>query len=366
VLIASRSGEIQNELTIRNTLLAQKIIPDLVTDIGDYYTYAYPTYVDFTQKLLTDNPDILRFKIYNPDEEEIFDTDTAGPTAISPQQPIPTNDSAVLKVFASKKNLNDIVTLNKQQAIRIIVPYIDKYGTFRMVIEFYFSLREVRQAVQQVIIFSIIMLLSATGVSVILTILLVNQITAPILRLTNAVSEIGKGNMNVTIDTHSQDEIGQLATAFNQMTKDLQQSHTKLESYSKDLENQVAKRTEELQRQMEEMQRLQKLTIDRELKMVELKKEIETLKRNPQPTIPSSAPEPPIVPPIISTPPSVTPPIAQISTAPVTQSSSDNSTPPQISATPKESTSPSIEVSQTAPSTPASPPDTNLQPEKIT
>lgn len=278
VLIQSRSREIQTELTTRNTLLAQTIIPDLVGDLANYLNYSYSTYVELAQKRLNTYQDILRFRIYNPSGEEIFDTDTMTESAGVSKTPTKTTDAIVLKTFESKKSFSDSVTYRGQQTLRIIIPYFDKYDTFRMVLEFYFSTNEIRRAIQQVIVFSAVILVIATGSSVILTVLLVNQFTAPILRLTEAAGEISKGNLDVAVDIHSDDEIGQLAATFNQMEKDLKQSHEKLQSYNKDLENQVAGRTKQLQEQMEEMQRLQKLTIDRELKMVELKKEIENLK----------------------------------------------------------------------------------------
>lgn len=53
----------------------------------------------------------------------------------------------------------------------------------------------------------------------------------------------------------------------------------KLADYTKDLELKVAERTEELTKRLEELETLNKTMIGRELKMVELKKEIENLKK---------------------------------------------------------------------------------------
>ncbi len=48
------------------------------------------------------------------------------------------------------------------------------------------------------------------------------RITKPITILSNAASEIGKGNLNPDIEVGSDDEIGRLASAFNIMTRELQ------------------------------------------------------------------------------------------------------------------------------------------------
>ena len=52
-----------------------------------------------------------------------------------------------------------------------------------------------------------------------------------------------------------------------------------LNELTENLEGQVESRTKELQRRVEELERFHKLTVDRELKMIELKKEIKRLKQ---------------------------------------------------------------------------------------
>jgi len=116
-------------------------------------------------------------------------------------------------------------------------------------------------------------------VTFILGSILARSISSPIIHLRDAALEIGKGNLDARIGIKTTDEIGQLAAAFNQMTIDLKNSKTKLEDYGKSLEKTVAERTEDLNQKIIEMERMNKLMVDRELKMVELKKEIEELKK---------------------------------------------------------------------------------------
>jgi len=53
----------------------------------------------------------------------------------------------------------------------------------------------------------------------------------------------------------------------------------KMKAYTKELTLEVAKRTEELEVRVKELERMNKMMIGRELKMVELKKEIESLRK---------------------------------------------------------------------------------------
>jgi len=63
----------------------------------------------------------------------------------------------------------------------------------------------------------------------------------PLISLTQGAKEFGKGKMDVIVNIKSKDEIGELATVFNQMTKQLNENYT-------ELENKVKERTKELER----------------------------------------------------------------------------------------------------------------------
>ncbi len=114
------------------------------------------------------------------------------------------------------------------------------------------------------------------------------RITKPIISLRNAAIEIGKGKLDTKIEIKTKDEIGELAAAFDQMTKDLQESRVELEKYSKELEKKVRERTKELESKMAELERFNKLAVGRELKMVELKKTIKKLEEQLKKTKPAS------------------------------------------------------------------------------
>lgn len=57
--------------------------------------------------------------------------------------------------------------------------------------------------------------------SVILAFFISRLISRPILKLTEAAAQIGKGSLDTMIEVHSRDEIGELAESFNKMANDL-------------------------------------------------------------------------------------------------------------------------------------------------
>jgi PAS domain S-box-containing protein len=63
--------------------------------------------------------------------------------------------------------------------------------------------------------------LLAIGMTLVLGILIANSIAGPILSLTEAAGVVGRGQLDVRLRVRSQDEVGDLAEAFNAMTEEL-------------------------------------------------------------------------------------------------------------------------------------------------
>jgi HAMP domain-containing protein len=145
--------------------------------------------------------------------------------------------------------------------------------------------------------------------------LLSKEITKPVKELTKGSEIISEGNLEYNIEVETKDEFGRLASSFNQMagslkkrdeelknfnkylesqvkerTKDLEEAKevleikvkartSELKELAENLDDKVKERTKELQRRVEELERFHRLTVGREMKMVELKKEKEELKK---------------------------------------------------------------------------------------
>jgi|AntAceMinimDraft_18_1070375.scaffolds.fasta_scaffold02594_7 nitrogen fixation/metabolism regulation signal transduction histidine kinase len=126
---------------------------------------------------------------------------------------------------------------------------------------------------------------------------LIKHLIGPIELFIKSTSEIAKGNLNYEIQIKSEDELGQLAKNFNQMTKSLKKSQKQLEETRDILEVKVKARTQELEEQAEgldeqvkirtielqerinELERFHKLTVGRELRMIELKQKIQEFEK---------------------------------------------------------------------------------------
>ena len=70
---------------------------------------------------------------------------------------------------------------------------------------------------------------------------------------------VASGNLDTEIEVKSQDEIGQLATAFNQMTVDLRDAQHELTEWSNLLESKLLEKTDELSRTQQQIAHMDKM-----------------------------------------------------------------------------------------------------------
>ena len=160
-----------------------------------------------------------------------------------------------------------------------------------------FSLKSVEETAKDILIRDVSVALGALSLTLIIILLILRSIVDPLKKMTAACEEVRRGNLDVKIPVITKTEIGELADTFNAMIKDLKESHAALEEAKGILEIKVQARTQELrelvgsqeeiiqertkeiQEKMKELERFNKLAVGRELKMIELKKEIERLKK---------------------------------------------------------------------------------------
>ncbi len=124
-------------------------------------------------------------------------------------------------------------------------------------------------------------------------------IVNPIKRITAVCEDVRRGDLDVKIQDQSLDtEIGELAETFSRMLEELRDSRRELEDakevlevkvaartqelevLAQNLEAQVDERTKDLQEKMKQLEKINQLAVGRELKMIELKKELKTFHAN--------------------------------------------------------------------------------------
>jgi len=82
-----------------------------------------------------------------------------------------------------------------------------------------------------------------TALAILLGLFITMSVSRPVARLAAATDEIGRGNLDVRLEVKSNDEIGELARAFNKMASDLKEVTTSRDAINK--ETNMRKQTEE-------------------------------------------------------------------------------------------------------------------------
>lgn len=94
------------------------------------------------------------------------------------------------------------------------------------------------------------------GLGFVLTLTLTRSITKPIFAVVKAAGQIAEGHYDVTVTVNTNDEVHQLADAFNRMTFQLQISQEEIREYQRGLEEKVSERTSQLEAASQESRRL--------------------------------------------------------------------------------------------------------------
>lgn len=177
--------------------------------------------------------------------------------------------------------------------IKTVTTYSGLYDT---IVQLGFSIQGIANNRQDIIIFLVSDILFFFLLAVCFFILF-KIIIKPLKELTELCGEMSKGRLITKPIESDIQEISHLTAAFNIMLANLKTQSGEIEKANenleikvgertKELENLTAKleekvtdRTKELQEKLKELEKFQNLAIGRELKMIEMKKEIEKLKK---------------------------------------------------------------------------------------
>ena len=97
----------------------------------------------------------------------------------------------------------------------------------------------IRSSLVNNIIVGVAILFFALGIGYLLSSRLQKVISEPILGLTGAAEQIGKGNLNYQVQVNSNDELGQLARSFNKMTEDLRRTTTSIDNLNQEIAERI-------------------------------------------------------------------------------------------------------------------------------
>lgn len=149
-----------------------------------------------------------------------------------------------------KENMS--VFLNREQNYGVVaVPF--EAGKKQWSLWLGFSMKQILE-IQRGALFSTAMVsvlaLLILGIFLYLNIV---HFTKPIDELLKGTESVAKGDLDYRLSIKSKDEMGELASSFNQMTKDLKISQEQIKRHAQELEQKVQERTKDLDEKVKEL-----------------------------------------------------------------------------------------------------------------
>jgi len=113
--------------------------------------------------------------------------------------------------------------------------------------------KEVFSPITHLRIFTIIMGCISAIVVIVIALIISKRVTRPIHELVKGTKKIARGDLDFKIPAKSKDEIGLLASSFNEMTSQLGESNKRLEDYAGNLKGMVDEKTKEIEKMLDEL-----------------------------------------------------------------------------------------------------------------
>jgi len=240
-------------------------VESLVINYINYYDSGFYQYIQIVDNLMSLNKNVKKIQVVDVNGKILFDSDEIVDGKFegffNGERSFEDNNS-IERAASSKAST---IINEKEKMIDIIQPYNEEWGRHDYSARYYVSLTSLDDMTNE-IIFTISIL---SGIFIIVSFFLIFIlfnwfITKPVGELIKGVRSMSEGEMGHTVKINSNDELGELSSAFNNMSIALKESQDKLKDYSENLEKQVAKRTKELDEKNKYLKEINKdLTIAR-------------------------------------------------------------------------------------------------------
>lgn len=144
------------------------------------------------------------------------------------------------------------------------------------------DMNEVLLPVRQIAVAILLFIGLSTFVIMLVSWLLAKTISSPLVELTAIAKKIGQGDLSVRFDSElfsTSDEVGILSKTLAASVANLKDLYGNLEKKVKERTEKLEQSQLELEKSLANSERISRLMTGRELKMIDLKKEIEKLKQ---------------------------------------------------------------------------------------
>lgn len=228
-----RNRQLRREVIDSSLSFAQLTVAPLCQGYDMYFSSGYYKFREIVSSLLAMGRYIERVQILDINGEIRFDSrEMESGIFMQRERPRVTDTALLERIKRLDTSWQEISLDEGGQRLEIIVPYIEEWGRHRLSVRYLASFEVLgqlfRNTLLQVLLLTMVFVLLGAG----LAYAAARQITEPLSRLTVAVREMGRGQLEQEVSVQTDDEIGELASNFNQMARQLKENLEALaESY---------------------------------------------------------------------------------------------------------------------------------------
>ncbi len=284
VFITSERNRIKDEILTNGTTFGEFSSNTIYQNYIRYYRHNteedFQLFKTIVEGELEKNEDVVKIQLLGVNGRILFDSDEFDEGQYNSEEARFIENPGIEALLKSEDVENVEGELEGKTVVDVIVP-INESGIGHIAsVRYSISYDELSDRLTEVYKESLFTIIPVLLVCLVLNIFFSYRISEPIVQLTELTKKISAGKLDVETNIRTGDEIGALARSFESMAEEIKKSREKLESYTQDLEKQVKERTKELQENLDELKSMNRMMVDRELKMVELKKELEKYKKS--------------------------------------------------------------------------------------
>jgi len=240
-IIIQREAQVAQETIITSAESFSTLsTSEIISNYEMYYDSGYYKFIEVVSDLMAVNYDCIAIQMYHVNGELLFD---------SKELSFEKYDKELngIRMCNDEALLNSIVKIDQTYTksaedgtFEFVQPYISEWGSHEYSIRYVYSFSRLIKLEQEMILIvsfysAVFFIISFISIFILLS----HFISRPINILITGVRNIQRGRLGEKINIRSNDEMGELASSFNNMTVDLKRSQEQLEAYSRNLEKLV-------------------------------------------------------------------------------------------------------------------------------
>lgn len=266
VIIDRESKAAKDSLITNAASFSSLSVAYIVDNYATYYQSGFYKFTEIIDDVMKLNSDLIGIQIVDVNGKILFDS----AEILEGKYDERINGERFLEnetlIQRAGDSISSVFINEETRHVDIMQPLFEQWGSHGYSVHYLFSLANLDAMTQDLILTISMHSAIFIIISFLLIFFLFNYfVSAPIGELTKGVRHMSKGTLGSEVKIKSQDEIGELAAAFNTMSADLKISRDNLEDYSKNLEKLVEERTKELQEKTRRLEQInQDLTVARE------------------------------------------------------------------------------------------------------